>query len=150
VTTRIEAAVAPYFDLARRAWIPCIVLWAPETGEFARTEGPSASGHGTRCRRRAIAMASRPNQSIATGPARSPGAVVGPTSRRHRASDPADGGREVRYSDNWNDTRGGVQALYGQVGALAETAPSLRLARGFEHLGLGTLNACRRLVAFTA
>jgi len=41
VTTRIEAAaVAPYFDLARRAWIPCIVLWAPETGEFARTEGP--------------------------------------------------------------------------------------------------------------
>ena len=29
----------PDFDPARRAWIPYVVRWAPETGEFTGTEG---------------------------------------------------------------------------------------------------------------
>jgi hypothetical protein len=33
---------APYFDLARRGWVPCVVSWDPETGRFTRVEGPDA------------------------------------------------------------------------------------------------------------
>lgn len=48
-STRIRAllvgamlvAAAPYFSLARRAWIPCVARSDVETGEFIRTEGPS-------------------------------------------------------------------------------------------------------------
>ena len=31
---------APYFDLSRRGWVPCVVRWDPETGRFTRVEGP--------------------------------------------------------------------------------------------------------------
>lgn len=33
--------LAPYFSLARAGWIPCVVTWDAETGEFARVEGPN-------------------------------------------------------------------------------------------------------------
>jgi hypothetical protein len=32
--------VAPYYSLSRRAWIPCVVRWDAESGEFTRAEGP--------------------------------------------------------------------------------------------------------------
>ena len=31
---------APYFSLALRGWVPCVVSWDPETGRFTRVEGP--------------------------------------------------------------------------------------------------------------
>ncbi len=31
---------APYFFLARPAWIPCAVIWDLDSGEFRRVEGP--------------------------------------------------------------------------------------------------------------
>ena len=33
------AEAAPYFSLARAAWVPCVVTWS-ETGELRRLEGP--------------------------------------------------------------------------------------------------------------
>ena len=30
---------APYFSLARAAWMPCVVEWDKATGEFRRIEG---------------------------------------------------------------------------------------------------------------
>ena len=45
----------------------------------------------------AVATASRPNQSIATDPAGSPVAAVCPTSRRHRAGDPGEGGGAAHH-----------------------------------------------------
>ena len=33
-------AAAPYFSLARGAWIPYALTWDPETGEFRGVEGP--------------------------------------------------------------------------------------------------------------
>lgn len=32
--------LAPYYSLSSRAWIPCVVSWCPETGEFVHVEGP--------------------------------------------------------------------------------------------------------------
>ena len=32
--------MAPYFSLARAAWIPYALTWDPETGEFHGVEGP--------------------------------------------------------------------------------------------------------------
>jgi hypothetical protein len=29
-----------YFSPSRAAWIPCVVAWDAETGEFRRVEGP--------------------------------------------------------------------------------------------------------------
>lgn len=31
---------APYFDLASGLFVPQLVTWDPETGEFMRVEGP--------------------------------------------------------------------------------------------------------------
>jgi len=31
---------APYFSLALRGWVPCVVSWDPTTGRFTRVEGP--------------------------------------------------------------------------------------------------------------
>jgi hypothetical protein len=31
---------APFFSLARAAWIPFVLIWDPETGEFRGVEGP--------------------------------------------------------------------------------------------------------------
>ena len=36
---RDRFAVCPYFDLSRRAWIPCAIAWDPKTGRFTRVEG---------------------------------------------------------------------------------------------------------------
>jgi hypothetical protein len=36
----VGAVVAPYFSLARAAWVPCVVIWDPATAEFRRVEGP--------------------------------------------------------------------------------------------------------------
>jgi hypothetical protein len=30
---------APYFSLARAAWLPCVATWDAATGEFRRVEG---------------------------------------------------------------------------------------------------------------
>ena len=38
------AKSAPYFDLARGAWIPCAIWWDAATGEFRRREGPHGFG----------------------------------------------------------------------------------------------------------
>ena len=35
-----EVTPAPLFSLARAAWIPYALTWAPETGEFRGVEGP--------------------------------------------------------------------------------------------------------------
>jgi hypothetical protein len=32
--------LAAYFSLARAAWIPCVIAWDAENGEFQRVEGP--------------------------------------------------------------------------------------------------------------
>jgi hypothetical protein len=32
--------IAPFFSLARAAWIPAVVAWDPDTGESRRVEGP--------------------------------------------------------------------------------------------------------------
>jgi hypothetical protein len=37
---RNPSAVAPYFSLARAAWIPYALAWDPETGAFRGVEGP--------------------------------------------------------------------------------------------------------------
>ena len=37
---RAEIIVAPYFSLARAAWILYALTWDPETGAFRRVEGP--------------------------------------------------------------------------------------------------------------
>jgi hypothetical protein len=29
-----------YFSLSRAAWIPCVIAWDAETGEFRRDKGP--------------------------------------------------------------------------------------------------------------
>jgi len=29
-----------YFSLSRAVWIPCVIRWDAETGEFRRVEGP--------------------------------------------------------------------------------------------------------------
>jgi hypothetical protein len=31
-----------YFSLSRAAWIPCVIAWDPENGEFRRVEGPES------------------------------------------------------------------------------------------------------------
>lgn len=31
---------APYFSLARAAWVPCVVLWDEQTDELRCVEGP--------------------------------------------------------------------------------------------------------------
>lgn len=31
---------APYFDLRSGLFVPCVVMWDAETGEFSRVEGP--------------------------------------------------------------------------------------------------------------
>ncbi len=31
---------APFFDLRSGLFVPCVVTWNPETGEFTRVEGP--------------------------------------------------------------------------------------------------------------
>jgi len=36
--------VAPYYSLARAAWIPCVVSRDPETGEYVHVEGPEGFG----------------------------------------------------------------------------------------------------------
>jgi len=33
-------AVAPFFSLARAAWVPYVLAWDPESGEFRSVEGP--------------------------------------------------------------------------------------------------------------
>jgi hypothetical protein len=36
----VALAPAPYFSLARAAWIPYAVTWDPESGEIRGVEGP--------------------------------------------------------------------------------------------------------------
>jgi len=34
------STIAPFFSLARAAWVPAVVTWDSVTGEFRRVEGP--------------------------------------------------------------------------------------------------------------